>query len=237
MALKKVKEIKRREVRKQIDSKPSFNHKLSFNFIKPYVLNKYVLDVGCWSGQFETLAKDHVKQIVGIDPGNKAIELARKRLAKYNNVSFDIGKAEKLQFKDNTFDTVVMLEVLEHLPKYSEKKALKEINRVLKSAGYLILSTPNSNIFSILLDPAYFLIGHRHYSYKQLSDLLQKTNFKISSVHYRGGFAHLITSNIEMIFKHIFKKKFNRPQWLNNRIESEFTKGGFAQIMIVAKSK
>jgi len=235
MPLKKASESERRQIQIQIASKPSIDHKPSFNFTKPYIKNKNVLDVGCWSGQYEMLAKDYVKNIVGIDPGKEAIKFANKNLSKYKNITFRVGRAEKLEFSNNSFDTVVMLAVLEHLPINSEKKALEEIYRVLKPNGYLILSTPSKNIFSILLDPAYFLIGHRHYSLKQLSDFLNKTSFKINKVRYIGGFAHLITHNIEMICKHVFKRIFNRPKWLRRRIENEFKNRGFSEIIVAAQ--
>ncbi|MGB3221275.1 MAG: class I SAM-dependent methyltransferase [Desulforhopalus sp.] len=50
------------------------------------------------------------------------------------------GDASKLPFKDGSFDTVVMLEVLEHLP--NPRTALQEACRVLKKNGQIILSTP-----------------------------------------------------------------------------------------------
>jgi len=51
---------------------------------------------------------------------------------------------QRFPYEDNTFDLVTCFEVLEHL-KYSPVPMLKEIKRVLKPEGHLILTTPNIN--------------------------------------------------------------------------------------------
>jgi len=51
-----------------------------------------------------------------------------------------VGDVDNLPFADEIADVVICTEVLEHVP--YPQKALKEINRVLKHGGYLILSTP-----------------------------------------------------------------------------------------------
>ena len=51
-----------------------------------------------------------------------------------------IGDALKLPFRANSFDTVLLIQVLEHIPK--PKKMLEEIYRVLKKGGYLVLTCP-----------------------------------------------------------------------------------------------
>lgn len=60
---------------------------------------------------------------------------------KYNVVKCDI-ECQPLPFKDNYFDNVLMMQVLEHLG-HNPMFALYEIKRVLKPKGKLILSTPN----------------------------------------------------------------------------------------------
>lgn len=84
------------------------------------------------------------------------IDYARKKIPK---ASFFVGSVNNLPFEDNSFDVVIFLAVLEHIPKDTEPQALAEIHRVLKPNGLLILETPNKHLFSFLLDPAYFLLG------------------------------------------------------------------------------
>ncbi len=57
------------------------------------------------------------------------------------NCFFTVGDAERLGYKDDSFDIVVCTEVLEHLPNPNE--TLKEIHRVLKLGGVAIITTPN----------------------------------------------------------------------------------------------
>jgi 2-polyprenyl-3-methyl-5-hydroxy-6-metoxy-1,4-benzoquinol methylase len=67
------------------------------------------------------------------------------------------AEAERFPYNDASFDTVVCSEVIEHL-KYDPAHLLREINRVLKPGGRLILSTPN-----ITSDMAlYRLLSGRH---------------------------------------------------------------------------
>ena len=56
-------------------------------------------------------------------------------------VSFINGSAERLPFKDHVFDAVTLLDVLEHVP--DDKEAVREVLRVLRSEGTLLVSAPN----------------------------------------------------------------------------------------------
>lgn len=88
-----------------------------------------------------------------------------------------------LPFENDTFDTVCMFDVVEHLPKNTEDVVFKEISRVLKSGGKLYLSTPNNHILSVISDSAYFLIKHRHYNIYFLCNLALKHNLKPEKRH------------------------------------------------------
>lgn len=67
-----------RKVNLYFDNKPSIHHIFNFNFSKPYIRNKKVLDVGCWTRQFESLVTSYLKEIAGIDSSNEAINFAPK---------------------------------------------------------------------------------------------------------------------------------------------------------------
>ncbi|HCH59297.1 MAG: hypothetical protein UX80_C0002G0054 [Candidatus Amesbacteria bacterium GW2011_GWA2_47_11b] len=86
------------------------------------------------------------------------------------------------------YDLAVFFEVIEHLPPQTEKFALQVIAKSLKSNGKLLLSTPVKSLLSYFSDPAIFL-GHRHYSPKQLTQLLNAAGFY--QIDYtRGGFVY-----------------------------------------------
>lgn len=226
-------EDKRRIVNQSFDTVPTYLHIFNFESSKRFVKNKIVLDVGCWTGQFEKLAYKISKKIVGIDPKAEAIKLAKKELPK---VDFLIAGADKLPFSNSYFDTVLMMDVIEHLPKESEISVLKEIRRVIKPGGILIISTPNKHFLSILLDPAYFLIGHRHYGMKEISKMLNEASFKIKKKRFVGNSYGLIYSNISLVFKYAlgFEPKF--LQKIKEFLLKEHAKEGFAFLNVVAQA-
>ena len=100
------------------------------------------LDYGCYDGTFIKVVKEHKDvEFVGIDKNRKIISENRYKL----NL---IHVAGKLPFDNNHFDCVTMLDVLEHI--YNQDFALKEICRVLKTGGTLIVTVPGKHVLSFL---------------------------------------------------------------------------------------
>lgn len=110
--------------------------------IKDLKSDSKLLELGC--GQAKGLRylanQDHIKQenLFGIDQSSIAIKFAKAKLPKAN---LKQGDVYSLKYNNNTFDFVLMMEVIEHLE--NPLKALKEAYRVLKSNGILIISFPN----------------------------------------------------------------------------------------------
>lgn len=109
-----------------------------------------ILDVGCGDGIVgEYLIKNYNSEVYGIDISEDAIEKAKKK-----NVKAQVGSSEnKLPFEDGTFDTVFWGDNIEHL--FEPIATAKEIKRVLKKDGRLILSCPNMGYWRYRL---YFLL-------------------------------------------------------------------------------
>jgi len=102
---------------------------------------KKILEVGCGEGYIiKHLREKFNVNIIGMDISNDILEIARSMNP---NLKFFLGDIYKLGFKDDSFDMVLILEVLEHL-KYPNR-ALEEIKRVSKE--YVIVSVPNEPIF------------------------------------------------------------------------------------------
>lgn len=70
-----------------------------------------------------------------------------------SDIRYEIGE-DPLPFKNKSFDCVVAGEIFEHV--FHLRKLLKEVKRVLKKGGYLVMTTPNS---VSLVDRAKVLIG------------------------------------------------------------------------------
>ncbi len=100
-----------------------------------------ILDAGVGCGWFMRLANKKGYNIVGVDIAGKVIE-QNDWFGKVTGQKINIIKASvySLPFCDNSFDSVVISGVLEHLKK--PRKALVEIGRVLKKGGKLILLMP-----------------------------------------------------------------------------------------------
>jgi SAM-dependent methyltransferase len=96
-------------------------------FVEHFGLNgKQCLEVGCGRGVFQGLANGYV----GIDCIGSVARFVRK--------PFCVASAIELPFKDNSFDGVWSVTVLEHIDK--PEKSLEEIRRVLRPGGVLLLA-------------------------------------------------------------------------------------------------
>lgn len=108
--------------------------------------NTKILDLGCGLGEFARLARNQKNcDVICVDGEPKYVDHVKKLGFPAYRVNLE---KEMLPFKDGFLDGVVALEVLEHIK--NTDGILREVNRVLKPKGYLVLSTPN---------PAW--IGHR----------------------------------------------------------------------------
>lgn len=110
----------------------------------------YILDVCCRTGNgtlYFAGRKDNKLRAICMDPSSRFVELTRKRLkeAKVNFYAEQfldlplIVKNEKLT--NNLFDNILCFETLEHMP--DAIPFLRELNRLLKEDGIMLLTTPN----------------------------------------------------------------------------------------------
>jgi len=108
------------------------------------VKGKTVLDIASGSGYGSHLLSQHAKKIFGVDVDPTAIEYAKKNY-KNDNLRFLLGDGKTIPLDNNSVDMVTSFETIEHIEAYDN--FMKEIHRVLKDDGLLILSTPNKTEF------------------------------------------------------------------------------------------
>ena len=167
-----------------------------------------VLDVGCGGGR-------HVRQTrlvpgisaVGLDLGEQEVRDTAKMLRELDDIPVAYGgtvpgagpwvsvrgSVYELPFADDTFDCVIISEVLEHLGE--DERALREISRVLKPGGTLAASVPRRGpeLVCWALSRAYrtWPGGHiRVYRTAELRDKLERRGYRIFKQH----FAHALHS-------------------------------------------
>ena len=119
-----------------------------------------VLDVGCGIGDVVRMLSRRGMRVTGVDIAEHSLRIARSASQQGDYV---VASADRLPFEDGTFDALVSIEVLEHLP--DDHAAATEMARVLKPNGLLVVSVPNHYYFQSYRR----LMGHfRHYDRQSL---------------------------------------------------------------------
>jgi ubiquinone/menaquinone biosynthesis C-methylase UbiE len=101
-----------------------------------------ILDAGCGEGfvvSYLLQGNDRLA-ITGIDCSPQAIEMARQMVP---GVLFNVGDLREMPYSDDSFDLVMCLEVLEHLP--DPHKGLRELRRV--TSAHCLVSVPHEPFF------------------------------------------------------------------------------------------
>jgi SAM-dependent methyltransferase len=146
-----------------------------------------LLDVGCNVGELLSecrRARPHMR-LAGVDLSADAVKCARQAIP---GGDIRTASACELPYASESFDCVTCIEVLEHIPAQSRGSALREIFRVLRPAGRLILQVPHAGLFSWLDPQNYRLRFPRLYA----------------AVVGRGGRDHVYSAGHEIVWHHHF---------------------------------
>jgi ubiquinone biosynthesis O-methyltransferase len=103
---------------------------------------KAVLDLGCGGGFMAEALAQRGAAVIGIDPAEKAIAIARSHGASQNrSIKYLVGVGETLPLADGSMDYVVCVDVLEHVADLGE--VINEVHRVLRPGGVFLFDTIN----------------------------------------------------------------------------------------------
>jgi SAM-dependent methyltransferase len=190
---------------------------------------KQVLDIGCGYGWFLLYALGKApKAVCGVDNTLQVVGLQDDYLC------LDEADARHLPWPNETFDTIVCWDVIEHLPKNSEKEFFAEASRVLKPGGRLYLSTPYSAPLTCVTDPAWWLIGHRHYSFNELKRLYASWFF-FNKHEVKGGFWDMLGILNMYVAKWIFRRESFFKNFFDKKTDEEYSptfKSGFMTMYV-----
>jgi SAM-dependent methyltransferase len=181
-----------------------------------------LLNVGCGFGWLEMqgVAKQWPVEFYSIEQSEADLSTI-KHLVKHESVKPVVASGLNLPFADNSFDLVVVSEVIEHIPKRTESSLLIEIKRILRPNGVVLVTTPKQSIRSCLTDPAWFF-GHRHYSEKKLLQLVRSSGLNVITIESRGGWAELF-SLLDLYFsKWVLRRRPVLGAKLSKGLDSEW---------------
>jgi SAM-dependent methyltransferase len=152
--------------------------------IKQYQPNGKLLELGCITGPFLSLARDLGYDGTGVEPDPWSAAYARRTFG----LTVHETPVPDLHFEDQTFDVIAMFHVMEHLTRPMD--TLLDLRRILKDTGLLAIEIP-------IIDTLYpMTMGrrHRHYifdhtlflSRKMAAEFLHKAGFEIVHTELTG---------------------------------------------------
>lgn len=199
----------------QVLQAPTPAYQELFDCEKKYLLDHIptgssVLDIGCGDGRNVRTISERTQQIVGIDNDEKAVEDARKHFAKISTIKIIKADAAKLPFGEGAFDIVTFLMILPNLDTLKEV-VMKEISRVLKRDGKIILSTFSEKAFNervkiyqqvkvpiIKVEGTKFIFDKslganisEQFSKEQIQEIARNASLKITDIQEVGKIAYI----------------------------------------------
>ncbi len=153
-----------------------------------------IFEVGCGIGNFTSILTEYGR-VWACDIKPSYVKRTKQRVEKRGVIGLGNIETGKLFFGSKQFNTIVCLNVLEHIR--DDQVAIKHMYQLLKPGGHLIVLVP---IYSYLYGSVDMAIGHfRRYVPSDLMQVVQKAGFHI--VHKRilnfiGAFAWFVTGSI-----------------------------------------
>jgi len=165
-------------------------HLTRYRAAEPFVKGKVVLDIASGSGYGTNLLSQGAKRVIGVDVDTAAVEYAKENFGA-KNIEFKHGDATNIPLEDNAVDVVVTFETIEHVKDF--KAFLREIDRVLKPDGVLLMSTPNDLEFA---EGNHF---HVHeFQYDELIGAI-RPHFKVIDSYFQGTWKYVAIGGKELV--------------------------------------
>lgn len=169
---------------------------------------KKILSVGCGTGQ-ELIALSHYGKVVGLDIDSVTISLCKKQ-------GFCVEKGDICEppFKDETFDIIVAMDVIEHIE--NDSKAIESLFKLLKKGGKLLITVPACPFLWSTYDEMGEFPHYRRYTYLSLYRLLS-SRFTIKKLSYYNFFLFpLVFIMRKMNFG--FYQQLSQPSFFMNKV-------------------
>lgn len=191
-----------------------------------------ILDIGCGTGETLSFLKEHLPkpELFGIDSSSVAIKYAKKRGHK-NILKVD---AKKLPFEDNSFDYILLLDVIEHIE--DDTAILIEAKRVLKKKGKIIITAPALQFIWSEHDSAQ---GHfRRYVRRNIRQLAKDAKLKLEQMSYFNFFLSPAIITIRLLSRlKLFSKYGKYDSDINFNIAKKPVFNGLLKLIFVSEIK
>lgn len=176
------------------------------NFFGKYV-GEAVLDVGAGDGTFLNflVSNNHrAKKAVAAELSKEAISIGK---SKYRNLDFKQENLEELSFRNDSFDTVFAIEVLEHL--LDIDKCLSGVHRVLKEGGFFCATTTDFNLpkkitIATFFWDKFFYPNNPHirfFTKKTLVDICDRHGFELIDYKWNKSYFGIMPKGQMIVFK------------------------------------
>lgn len=192
------------------------NHKLRIEIIIDFIIKTFnnskknikdfrIIDIGGNTGVISKILKDKGFDVTVADISEEALKTCQKKSLK--TIKFDFN--EKFPLKDKSYDIVIAGEVIEHI--LDVELFMNECNRIIKTDGHLVISTPNLSTFK---DRIRFLFGFmprqinphheylklhiRQFNYRSLKYSLTLAKFKL--IKFKSNYFIINKFNGDPIF-------------------------------------
>jgi 2-polyprenyl-3-methyl-5-hydroxy-6-metoxy-1,4-benzoquinol methylase len=182
-----------------------------FLFYLPYRgQGKSLLEVGCGTGADLVWARERGWDVHGLELNEGAVEIAKKRGLDVQRSTFENAKLQA-----NSFDCIMMLQVLEHL--YSPRLALQRCHQLLRSGGLLLVAVPKFDSWTRYALGDFwhnlqFPIHLHHFNQPVLEQMIRDAGFQVREVRLSSKLLNLVYALRTMKQFHILKRIFTRPQ-------------------------
>ncbi|AWG20842.1 methyltransferase [Flavobacterium faecale] len=136
-----------------------------------------ILDIGSGTGDFLNVTKENGWKAIGVEPSDRAKNIALSKGIEFVNAT--------LELQDHSFDVITMWHVLEHVPDLDFQ--VKELKRLLKPSGSLIIAVPNFKSFDARHYKEFWAaydvpIHFWHFSKKAIQKLFEKEGMELKKV-------------------------------------------------------
>lgn len=177
-----------------------------------------ILDIGCGMGALMKELQEF-GEVSGVDVSPRAIAYCRER----GLTDVTLGDAAKLPYHDDTFDIVVILDVLEHIP--DDSAGCMELRRVLKTNGRAIVAAPAFMFLWSVTD----VVSHhyRRYTRRELVDKVWSAGLRPIYASYFNTFLFPAIAIVRLLVR-IFRIPLKSESGIEGRLGNSIFYGIFS---------